>query len=90
MVLKLCFKFPQFEIQICETTSDGETTKTKVVDLDKNYNFVVNDFSIWICLGPKYSFQNSTRGMYMHFKNQSLWVGVVKGATYEGTNLRFK
>ena len=25
-------------------TSDGKSTKTKVVDLDKNYNFVDDDF----------------------------------------------
>ena len=46
VVLKLCFKFSQFKIQICETTSNGETSKTKVVDLDKNYNFIVNDFHL--------------------------------------------
>jgi len=29
-------------------TSDGKSTKTKVIDLDENYNFVVNDFSVEI------------------------------------------
>ena len=28
------------------TLSDGEITKTKVVDLDEFYNFVVDDFFI--------------------------------------------
>ena len=28
-------------------TSDGKSTKTKVIDLDENYNFVVDDFFIW-------------------------------------------
>jgi hypothetical protein len=36
-------------------TSDGKSTKTKVVDLDENYNFVVDDFFIW-----KKSFDVST------------------------------
>ena len=31
-------------------TSDGETTKTKVVDPEKLYNFAVDDIFIWICL----------------------------------------
>ena len=30
---------------------DGKTTKTEVVDLDKNYDFVVDDFFIWSRLG---------------------------------------
>jgi hypothetical protein len=28
-------------------TSDGETTKIKVVDLEKLWNFVVDNFLIW-------------------------------------------
>ena len=28
-------------------SSDGKSTKTKVGDLDENYNFVVDDFFIW-------------------------------------------
>ena len=28
-------------------TSDGKSTKTKVVDLDENYDFIVDDFFIW-------------------------------------------
>ena len=30
---------------------DGETTNIKVVDLDKNNNFLVDDFFIWYRLG---------------------------------------
>ena len=33
-------------------TSDGETTNIKVVDLEKLWNFVVDNFSIGIHLGP--------------------------------------
>jgi len=38
------FEFLMLEIRFFETTSDGETTKTKVVDLVKLYNFVGNFF----------------------------------------------
>ena len=41
------FEFLKFEIWIFRTTSDGETTKIKVVDLEKLYNFVVDNFFIW-------------------------------------------
>jgi hypothetical protein len=33
--MKITFEFLTFEIKILQTTSDGETTKTKVVDLKK-------------------------------------------------------
>jgi hypothetical protein len=33
-------------IQIYQMTLDGETTKTKDVDPDENYNFVVDDLFI--------------------------------------------
>ena len=33
--------------------SDGETAKMKVVDLEKFRNFVVDNFLIWIRLGPQ-------------------------------------
>jgi len=36
----------QFEIQICQMTSNGETTNIKIVDHDYN-NFIVDDFFIW-------------------------------------------
>ena len=34
-------------------TSDGETTNTKVVDLEMLWNFIVNNFSIEIHLWPQ-------------------------------------
>jgi hypothetical protein len=40
------FEYLKFEIRIFQTTSDGETTKTKAVDLKKLYNFVVDNFFI--------------------------------------------
>jgi hypothetical protein len=33
-------------------TSDGETTKMKVIDLEKLWNFEVDNFFIWNRLGP--------------------------------------
>jgi hypothetical protein len=38
------YEFLKFEIQILQTTSDGETTKIKVVDLEKLWNSVVGNF----------------------------------------------
>jgi len=34
-------------------TSDGETTNIKVLDFEKLWNFIVDNFSIWIHLGPQ-------------------------------------
>ena len=39
--------FLKFKIWIFQTASDGETSKTKVVDLEKLCNFVVENFLIW-------------------------------------------
>jgi len=45
-------KFWRFEIQNFHATSNGETTNIKVVDLEQNNNFVVDDFLIiWSHLG---------------------------------------
>jgi hypothetical protein len=44
--IKIMFEFLTLEIQFFQTTSDGETTKTKVVDFEKLYNFVVDNFFI--------------------------------------------
>jgi hypothetical protein len=41
----LLLKFWNFQ-----TTSDGETTKMKVIDLFEIYNFIVQTFFIWIRL----------------------------------------
>jgi hypothetical protein len=40
------FEVHTFEIQILQMTSDGETSKTKVADLKKLCNFVVDNFFI--------------------------------------------
>jgi hypothetical protein len=37
----------KFKFRIVQMKFDGEMAKTKVVDLDEFYNFVVDDFSIW-------------------------------------------
>ena len=36
-------------------TSDRKTTKIKAIDLEKLWNFVVDNFLIWIHLGPQTS-----------------------------------
>jgi len=38
------FEFLTFEIRIFQITSDGEMIKMKVADLEKLYNFVVDNF----------------------------------------------
>jgi hypothetical protein len=49
----ITFKFVTFEIRIFQMISDGETTKTKVVDLEKSYNFVADNIIIGIRLGSQ-------------------------------------
>ena len=44
---KISFDFVKFKIWIFQTTSDGEMPKTKVVDIEKLCNFVVDNFFIW-------------------------------------------
>ena len=41
---KNMFEFLTFEIRIFQITSDGEMIKMKVADLEKLYNFVVDNF----------------------------------------------
>jgi hypothetical protein len=43
-------KFSTFEIQNFQTVLDGDTAKSKVVDLEKVRNFIVDNVFIWICL----------------------------------------
>ena len=50
---KIAFEFLKFEIQILQMASDEKTYNTKVVDLEKLWNFVVDNFLIWIRLGPQ-------------------------------------
>ena len=49
------FEFLKFEIQILQMTSDQKTYNIKVVDLEKLWNFVVQNFFIWIRLEPQRS-----------------------------------
>jgi hypothetical protein len=44
---KLYLIFLTFEFRILQTISDGETTKTKVADLKRLWNFVVDKIFIW-------------------------------------------
>jgi hypothetical protein len=79
---EILFEFFIFEIQIFQTTLNGEITKTKVVVLNDVYNFVVEQFFFWIRLGPKILIPRSdevnTRGMFLHLKHTRLWGGAVR------------
>ena len=46
MISNFYLKFYHFEIQILQTTSDEKITKIKVVDLDENYDFLIDDLFI--------------------------------------------
>jgi hypothetical protein len=75
VVLKLCFKFSECEIQNFETASDGKPIKIKVVVLDDIYNFIVETFFIWIFLESQIFISKSrkvnTKGMDMPFRHTS-------------------
>jgi hypothetical protein len=72
-------KFFIFEIQNFQTTSDGETTNTKIIVLDNIYKFELKTFSFEFSWGLKYSSQNRvyTRLMFVPFKAQMtlVWSG---------------
>jgi hypothetical protein len=72
-------KFFIFKIQNFQTTSDGETTKTKIAVLDDIYKFELKTFSFEFNWGLKYSTQNQvyTRRMFVPFKAQMIlaWSG---------------
>ena len=48
---KIESKYVKFKIQILQTTSDEKSVKIKVVELQKLFIFVVDNFFIWIRLG---------------------------------------
>jgi hypothetical protein len=52
---KIESKYVKFKIQILQTTSDEKSVKIKVVELQKLFNFVVDNFFIWIRLGSQIS-----------------------------------
>jgi hypothetical protein len=47
---KIVSKFVKFKIQILQMTSDEKSVKMKVLELQKLFNFVVENCFIWICL----------------------------------------
>jgi hypothetical protein len=47
--------FSNFKFEFFLTTSDGETTKIKVLDFKKLWHFVVDHFFIWNRSGPQTS-----------------------------------
>jgi len=63
-------------------TSDAETTKTKVVDSKKLYNFVVDDIFIWNRLDSQTLILNSVehnmRRKNIWYRNKCVWGGMVR------------
>ena len=53
MAPKYSLKISLVEIQIFRMASDEETTKTKVVDFEELYNFIVDNFFIGNHLSKK-------------------------------------
>ena len=51
--MKIMFELLTFQIQNFQKTADEETIKPNVVDLEKLYNFVVENFFIWNHLSIK-------------------------------------
>jgi hypothetical protein len=64
-----------FEFWIFQMTSDGETTKTKVVDLKKLCNFVVDNFFIWNNLLKENYGQISSHLKFKFFKRPRMEKG---------------
>jgi hypothetical protein len=52
---KIESKYVKFKIEILQTTSDEKSVKIKVVELQKLFIFVVDNFFIWIRLGSQIS-----------------------------------
>jgi hypothetical protein len=50
---KLHLNLSNLKYKFLQTTSDGKSTKIKIVELKKLFIFVVNNFFIWICLHPQ-------------------------------------
>jgi hypothetical protein len=82
---KIESNYIKFKIQILQTTSDEKSVKIKVVELQKVFNFVVDNFFIWIRLGSQISNLHSN-GCNMWRKNYKLDTNhVIDGVVVEGT-----
>jgi hypothetical protein len=42
-IIKISFEFVKFKMQILQTNSNGKGIKTKVIELHKLFNFVVDN-----------------------------------------------
>ena len=80
IISKICDKF-EIQIQIIETKSYSKMNKTKLVDLDKLYNFVVEIFSFKIIYYLK-TYLNWEKGGKMDFsarEEQKGWTVAQRG-----------
>jgi hypothetical protein len=90
---KLCLDFLTFDIQILQTTLDGEMIRTKVIDLKKLWNYVVDTFSFETVEGPKYIFQNQVNikwGGWISEMDTSVFMVEWLGKTRESWGSGFK
>jgi hypothetical protein len=59
-------------------TLDGETTNTEVVDLEKLYNFVVDNILIWVHLASQMLIsktnEDNTMRKNISYGHKSVWV----------------
>ena len=82
---KIESKYVKFKIQILQTTSDEKSVKIKVVELQKLFIFVVDNFFIWIRLGSQISNLHSN-GCNMWTKKYKIDTKhTIDGVVVEGT-----
>ena len=90
---KIESKYVKFKIQILQTTSDEKSVKIKVVELQKLFIFVVDNFFIWIRLGSQISNLHSNgcnmwrKQLQTRHKSCHRWSG--SGGYARGWGLRF-
>jgi hypothetical protein len=63
---KIESKYVKFKIQILQTTSDEKGVKIKVVELQKLFNFVADNFFIWIRL--------RSQKINLHSISYNIWI----------------
>ena len=75
---KLCLNFQKFKIWIFKMTLDGQTAKTKVVDLKKLWNFIVHSFFIWDHLKKLWNFKVDNFLIWNHLvKENYIWISQI-------------
>jgi hypothetical protein len=70
-------------------TSNKKTTKTKVVDLEKLCNFVVDNFSMWnnFVMENSVSILNFKIRIFKMSSNREITIGIIKMHTDKSTSV---